>query len=268
MALKAQINAEEHGTLAENLQTEYAEKDGKFTLSVTAVDGYDLQNIGALTNALEQERENVRGLNSKVTAFADLDPGKAREALQVVADLKSGKLKDEHQAAFNTQVEELVNKHTEELSTKDKAIGTIRGQLQREMIEARAAVLMSEKEVGGNPALLMPHVLREAKMEEDGDTFRVSVVDPSTGRERMSLDGERAGKPMNLRELLLDMKKRDQLQGGFAAPNASGTGGEHATGAGGKGGAQTISTADARDPAKYRKARAAAEKAGVPLSIV
>jgi hypothetical protein len=271
MALKAQITTEEFQGLSEHFQAEYkAGQDGKsYTIDVLPVNGFDLQNVGGLTSALEKERSNVSALTGQVARFGDLDPTTAREAIAKMADFSSGKLDDKQQAAYDAKLQEVTRKHETDIGTKDSRIGLLSKMLGREMVESKAAVLMAEKEIGGNPTLLMPHILREARVVEDGDKFRVSIVDPSTGHERVSTAEGRTGSPMILKELLIDMRSRNALAAGFAAPDSRGTDSNHANRHGGnQTGSHNISKSDARDIGKYRMAKAAAEKAGATLTIL
>jgi hypothetical protein len=268
MALKAAVTREELSALPEPIQQEYVENNGKYILSVAPVGGLDLQDVTGLRTALEQERQNVKALNALKAKFGDMDPDAAREAMTIAEQFKSGKLDDKQKAVLDARLKEVTEKHNGELSKQQARTQKLASLLQREMVESRAATLLAEKELGGNPTLLMPHILREAKVVEDGDDFRVSVIDPVTGHERISTSKEYMGKPMSLKELLVDMRNRQALMAAFHAPDASGTGSRQNAGVGGTRGAHTISAAEAKDPVRYRAAKDAATKAGVSLEII
>jgi len=265
---KAIITADERTALPEPLQKEYKEhKDGKFILSVEPVNGFDLQDIGGLTTALQTERSDKKKLNEQLAAFGGLDVEAAKAALEQVKNFDPENASAEAKAAHDAKISELVKAHELEkdgLTTKNTGLISI---IQKEMIESRAAVLMARDEVRGNPTLLMPHILQEAKVVPDGDQFRVSVIDPATGQERIMATGDRIGQPMGLDGLLEDMRKRPDLSAGFKGPDASGSGSTTTTGTGGSSGDHTISQTDAQDIGKYKAAKAEAEKAGAELQI-
>lgn len=268
MALKAAVTKDELGALPEAIRSEYVANGDKFHLSVTPVGGLDLQDVSGLRSALEGERQTVKSLNALSAKWKDLDPDAAREALVIAEQVKSGKLDDKQKAVLDARIKEISDKYTADGAKKDQRVTKLQSLLQREMVESRAATLLAEKELGGNPTLLMPHILREARVVEDGEDFRVSVIDPVTGHERISTSKENMGKPMSLRELLVDMRNRQALMAAFHAPDATGTGSRPNQGGGNSRGAHTISAAEAKDPNRYRAAKEAATKAGTTLEIV
>jgi hypothetical protein len=63
----------------------YVEKDGKFFLNVTPVDGFQLDNVQGLKSALGAERNNVAVLTEKLKPYEGLDATSARTAIERVA---------------------------------------------------------------------------------------------------------------------------------------------------------------------------------------
>ncbi|HNU83924.1 MAG TPA: hypothetical protein PKO05_10875, partial [Thermoanaerobaculia bacterium] len=114
----------------------------------------------------------------------------------------------------------------------------------------------------GDPDLLLPHVLASVEVVEEGDEFVARVLDPKErGKHRFDSKGEY----MTISELVTaDLRERFPR-----AFEGSGTGGSGATGSAGSegGGAIVLSLDQAKDPATYRRAKAEAEKRGVPLRL-
>ena len=61
------------------------EKDGKFFLNVTPVDGFELDNVSGLKTALGAERNNVAVLNEQLKPYEGLDAAAARTAIERIA---------------------------------------------------------------------------------------------------------------------------------------------------------------------------------------
>jgi hypothetical protein len=89
----------------EALRSEYVEKDGKFFLQVTPVDGWDLQDINGLTTSLRAERNLKAQAEKALLPFKDLDPTTARSALAALAELDG--MTAAEAKAFKAEVERL-----------------------------------------------------------------------------------------------------------------------------------------------------------------
>ncbi|GAB9153094.1 hypothetical protein BDS110ZK17_24500 [Bradyrhizobium diazoefficiens] len=68
--------------LDEGLRGYYVQKDGKFFLNVTPVDGFQLDNTQGLKTALGAERNNVSVLQAQLKPYEGLDVAAARTALE------------------------------------------------------------------------------------------------------------------------------------------------------------------------------------------
>lgn len=60
----------------------YTEKNGKFVLNVTPVEGYELDNVQGLKTALGAERNNVAVLTEQLKPYQGLDANAARTAIE------------------------------------------------------------------------------------------------------------------------------------------------------------------------------------------
>ena len=117
--------------------------------------------------------------------------------------------------------------------------------------EATRAILAEH----GEPELLLLHVSPRLQVERAGEGFAVRVVD-ADGRPREMREG-----PVTVRNFVREMKY-GKLAAAFSGTGSSGSG---ASAESAHGTPWVISRADAQNPAKYRTAKAAAQKAGTDL---
>ncbi len=262
MPLKAIITKEAHAALAPALQSEYVEKDGRYMLAVEAVEGYGLDSIEKLRGALEKERNRGDEAERKLTAFKDLDPVKAREALGKLDEIANWKPDEKTREAVQAQI-----RKQEEAFTAKLAEATKRGdsyeQKYRQTLLSNAATAAIARS-GGNPDLLASIVMgRLGVVSENGSDAVVVLGDD--GSPKIS------GKPGNLgrmtvEEFVSSMAEDKRYAPAFAGNGPSGAGSRQSSE--GASGAIRLSSADARDPARYRAAKAEAEKTGRPFEIV
>ncbi|MGC0389309.1 hypothetical protein [Bradyrhizobium sp. USDA 241] len=69
-------------TVEEGHRGFYVEKDGKFFLNVTPIDGFQLDNVQGLKSALGAERNNVAVLTEQLKPYQGLDAAAARTAIE------------------------------------------------------------------------------------------------------------------------------------------------------------------------------------------
>lgn len=106
MGLKA-ILASLDGINDEAIKKLYVERDGKFYLDVTGVEFEE--DVKGLKSALEKERETRRQLSEDLNKFKDLDPEKARAALEKLHELEEQDLLDAG------KIDELLARRTEQM---------------------------------------------------------------------------------------------------------------------------------------------------------
>lgn len=233
MALKAVLTSLD--AAPEALREHYAEKDGKFYLSVDAVDGYALEDVTGLKSALGAERTKREQLEASVVKFKDLDPDKARAALTELEELKKIDPSKEADKIASSKFEaakaQLLEKHGEEIGTREERIGKLTGAVDKLVRQAAATAAIAEAK--GSIELLLPHVLSSTRVKEteDGD-FVVEVVD-AKGNVRI---GDAKGSPMDLKGLISEMRASDTYARAFDGDGHSGTGKEADKGDGGNGG--------------------------------
>lgn len=241
MALAAIIAATTHAGLADPIKAEYrtpteAEiaanpnlKD-HMVLDVSAVNGYGLDNVEALKSNLGREKTRADNAESAAAAFKDL-PKDAAKRLERLAELE--KLDPTAEAdkiatqKFEAAKAELIAKHEEEKKPLQQRAETLFSELDKaKRVQAATAAIVEE---GGNPDVLLPHVLSSTKFVEKDGKFDVSVVD-GEGNVRI---GDSNGGPMSLKQLVAEFKSKDAFAPLFSASGKSGGGATGGTGTGG-----------------------------------
>jgi hypothetical protein len=220
MALKALV--ETIDLVPEDARGFYKEADGKFILDVESVDGFALEDVSGLKNTLGKEMTLRKKLEKDVIKFKDIDPDKARDALARLEELgnidpakDADKIVAERLEAAKRQ---LLEKHGEELKTRDGRIGQLTKTVESLLIDQAATVALAEAK--GSVELLLPHVQRHTRVREDGDRFVVEVVDKD-GNARI---GNSKGDPMTIADLVQEMRKSEAFGRAFDGDGQSGSG--------------------------------------------
>ncbi len=221
MALKARL-ASLDGIAAE-IAGEYSQQeDGSFVLSVEAVDGFGLENVGGLKSALQKERENAANLTKKLAGVGDLDAGNARAALDKIAEIEaSGGASGKTQEALDALKSKLVGEHKAELATLGQRETMLTQQLTTSMVDNAAAKAIAEH--GGSMELLMPIIRNSvsAKVGDDG-VFSVRVLDNDGTTRITGRQGEMGA--MGIAEYVGTLKALPVYAGAFSGNGASGAG--------------------------------------------
>lgn len=230
MAIKAIVTKLEDEP--EALREHYAEKDGKFVLSVDPVDGFALEDVSGLKSALGAERTERERLQTQVVKFKDIDPDKAREALAKLEELGNIDPAKEADKLANTKFEaakaQLLEKHTADLSQRDDRITRLTGAMDKLVRQAAATAAIAEAK--GSVELLLPHVLASTRVKEtDEGEFVVEVVD-AKGNVRI---GDSKGSPMDIKGLVAEMRQHETFARAFEGDGHTGTGKETDKGGGG-----------------------------------
>lgn len=270
MALKAILSAAEFEKLGDALKSEYKRGEGgKYVLDVAEVDGYALDHMPPLKNALERAKGDRTAFAERLAALEDLekDPKTAREALAKWKEIASWTPDEKVKAQIAEHVRQVEAKFKDELGGVTKQRDAYRAAVDKALRRSAAETAIAAK--GGKPKLLLHTVLEHLKLEEKDGDFRISVVGPDgTPRitRKKTTDGEPVDAPMGLDELVESLKNDPEFAPAFAGSGPGGAGTPQPGAAGATSGYR-ISRADAQDPAKYRAAKAAAAKAGAELSF-
>lgn len=270
MALNAIIDQTQYDGLGETMQQEYkagsGDLDGHFTLDVTPSRGYGLDNVTSLKSALSSEREQVTTLKGSLAAFEGLNVGEARNALAKVKDMVNWTPEEEVQAKIDAQLSQLSDKHKTELKGVADELGLTTQQLQKAMIDQTALTALSKHK--GSPVLLLPAIRNQTRLKKnENGSYKVEVVDGS-GTVRISPAANSTG-PMTVGELVAELKTLPDYAQAFEGSHSQGSGAPGSDEGGGRvdGKQLIISEEDARDPQKYRAAKAKALKDGKDLAV-
>lgn len=237
------------GTAAEGLE-------GKFVLSVEGQDGWGLENVNGLKNALSTERTEHNNAKQQLKAFEGLDPAAARQAIDKVKELGTLDPKKDVdrlvEEKVNAQLGQLNERHGNEKSALEKRVEA-RDVLLRNTFQREAAV-KAIAAAKGDVDLLLPHVLPSIAFDleetETGLVPKVKVVDEK-GNTRI---GDSQGGNMTIEQRVEEMKSSEKFSRLFDGSGHQGTGDQ----GGRKGGGGTPPTGGKKIAQMSRK-----EKAGL-----
>ncbi len=217
MALKAIIESLEG--LSEEIKKEYKERDdGKYQLDVTSVDGLELAEVSKLQSALSKERENNRKTSEQLKNFENLDPEKAREAIQKVEEMASWTPEQKVKEQIEAVKSQLVDAHGKEKKQLENKITALTKSLEEAMIVSVASQALAEHK--GSVKLLMPHIRQQTRLREVDGKHVVEVVDESGNPRLTGTDAH----PMGIGELVSEMKTQNDFASAFEGTGATGSG--------------------------------------------
>ncbi len=237
-------------TVPEALRPSYKEDNGKFVLQVRKVDGFALENITGLTNALAAERTLKAQAEAALQPFKDIDPATARQAIAAISQY--GDITPDKAKQFKTDFERLSaidpSKQADVLAGEkiEAAVNAVKGEYgTREtqyqgQIEALTGVADKLKgqlrtlmvgnvvkgEIGklgpvpGNELAIELLAERQIKTVEKDGQFEVQVLD-AAGNPRVKLEGSTLV-PFTVSDLMAEIKQTSP--GLFAAENKGGIG--------------------------------------------
>lgn len=203
MALKAILSTLEG--LTEEEQKHYSEKEGKFYLDVTSVDGLELSDVQGLRNTVKTLRNEKSELETVVDQFSDLDPAVAREAIAKVKKIEDGEYEFDKDEAFNQKLEaerkKMAEKHMAEIEGIKNKNQSLHSQLEKVFVDNVAMEAITKKDPNANTRLLLPHIKSRLKAEEtENGMFRTVVLDEAGQND---IDGQ--GQPVSIDSLVDEM---------------------------------------------------------------
>lgn len=211
---------------------------------------------GLKAKVAEKIAENKK-LAERAKVIGDRTPEDVLADLDFAAKAKEEKARAE--GNFETLKAQLLQQHATE---RDKLTGRskkIEGKLYDVLArrEAESAIVAA----GGNPKVLLPHILPFIKVTELDEDFTAQVVD-GKGNQRIA---DAQGTPMSIAQLVDTFKSDETFGIAFAASGASGSGARND--AGGRGGSAIVLIPANATPQEYRRMKADAEKRGVGYAI-
>jgi hypothetical protein len=156
-------------------------EDGKFRLDL---DGYE--DPAGLKSALDKERRAARDASRDVAAWKAL--GKTPEEIQALVDAQAESERSQLTKAgeWDKLRGQMTEQHQTELAKRDETAKTLRGQLEKHLVDAAATSALAAAD--GNPELLLPHVKSRVKVIEENGEFVVRVID-ANGNPRVDVKG-------------------------------------------------------------------------------
>lgn len=259
MALKAILDSLDG--LDDSIKSEYVEKDGKYVLDVTPVNGLSLEDVAPLKEKVSELNGKLSDAIStrdkakeKLTKFGDADPEEIAKLTEfhnkwkdVDPEKESDKIAEEKaKVLLHEREQQILKKHNEEkdaLSGDNKKLMT---QLEKALIGSEITQAVTKHK--GNPKLLAPVIRNNVEMAktEDGD-FQVHVLDDKGTVRLTSKSGSTDN--MSIEEYVAELAESDDFAGAFEGSGGSGFGGGEDP-KGGKrrpGSTKTITAAEARD---------------------
>lgn len=219
MAIKAILDAIDEAP--EALRDHYAERDGKFYLSVDPVGGYALEDVSGLKSALSKERGRAEKAEGSISKFKDLDPDSVRASLAKLAELEGIDPTKEADKIAQTKVDaaikQLTGRHETALGERDSRIGFLQGAVSNMMVDAAATAALAEAK--GSVDLLLPHVKSAARVNEVDGRFVVEVQDRDGN---VLLDNK--GSPITIKDYVAELRKSDTFARAFDGEGQSGSG--------------------------------------------
>lgn len=204
----------------EPLRALYEQDGEKFKLKVEGIEPVD-----GLKSALDKERRAAREAEKSAARWKAL--GKTPEEIEelVAAQEQAELAKAEKAGEWDKLRAQMNEKHDAALKSKDETITAMRARLNAELVDAKAVAAIAAAK--GVPELLLPHVQRHVKVD---DEFNVHVVD-AKGDPRVNEKGE----PLSIADLVTEMKASEVFGRAFEGSGQSGSGKLPGNGAGGAG---------------------------------
>ena len=195
----------------------YQQKDGKFVLDVEGV-----EDTSALKGALQKERKAAETASKMVKRWESL--GKTPDEIEelLAAQQKADEEKATKAGEWDKLRAQMNEKHQSDLRQKDETLAQMRKRLEGELIDSRAVSAIAAAK--GIPDLLLPHVQRHVKVDEN---YNVVVVD-AKGDPRVNGKGE----PLTISDLVSEMKQSDIFGRAFEGSGQSGSGMQPGNGGG------------------------------------
>jgi len=242
----------------------YRQDGERFVLDVEPSEGWALEDVHGLKNALQSERARARQFEQIAKKFDGMDSEAASAALEAVANggLNSD---DKFKKRLEAREKELQDKFQRDLKAAESRASGLEGELEKQLIHN--ATVEALRKHGGNVDLLLPHVKSQTRLEEAGNGWRVVVVGDN-GEPRVSMKTGSVDN-MTIDELVEGLRSNETFAPAFSGSGASGGGsvGSSVGSRGGGGAPIRLSYEDGKNPAKYQEAKARAEKAGVAFEV-
>jgi len=260
--LKAKLTKNEYDALPEAKREDYRQEGEEWFL-----DAEGIEDVSGLKSALRKQQEENKKIKDEQRAradlYKDLDPEKAREAMKKLEELENKSLMDEgkFEELFAKRTEAMKRDHENQLTAVQKSLdgekqrnGVLESQLSRTLINTELVRNAGDLKIKSEFVdLLQLRAEKDWTLDEHGNpVWKVN------GEIKYGKDGQ----PATMQEYLGEIVKSRPT---MLEPSSGG--GANGSGPRLNGGAFVLSREEAKDPAKYRAAKAQAEKVGASFQI-
>lgn len=247
----------------------YVQKDGFYILDGTPSEGWSIDKVDDLKRSVSSLSEKNRKATELLKSFEDgegnlIDSAKAREALDKLGKMADWTPSEKVQQQIESLKSQMIEKHQREISAKSERERQLMEAVRDSLVTSTATAAMSKAKV--NVDLLLPHVERAIRVEEIDGKFVPRVLDKDGKTVRLTAK-QGSHDPMGVEEFVLSLKDRFPEAFPSTVKPGAGTAGSDTTAQPVADGSFTLTREQARDVDAYRRARAAADKAGQPLQI-
>ena len=235
----------------EFLRDHLTETDGKFVFKAELPG-----EVSGLRNALKAEREAKEKYEKSLKTYDGVDPEKARKLL---ADQhKAEEEKAKAQGDWENWKKQMQAQHETEKRELEAKLQQSESEFEREFVDAKVTAEIASAK--GRVRLLKNHVGAKSVVEDGKRVIRIFEGDKM-------LYGQN-GEPLTITERLAQMRKDPEFQVAFEPLEVAGTGATNNTRPSGSGGTIRLTQAEARDHARYKAAKAEADRRGVQIELV
>ena len=252
--LKLKLTSQEFAALEEPMKSLYTESNGEFLLGVEG-----LEDTAGLKTALAKERLAAKEYEKMAKQFQGLGKSPEEIAELVKNQAEADKLALEKKGEWDKLKANLLETHKVDLAKKDEEVTSMKKTLESYLVDAAAVEAIASAK--GVPQLLLPHVKSSVRVMEDAGKYLVRIVDKDNSP-RMNAKGDF----LTIKDLVDEMKQSEVFGRAFEASGNTGSG-TLPTQKAGVPGSFILSREDAKNPAKYAAAKAAAIAAGQDIQI-
>lgn len=212
---------------------------GEQSFTQEQVDAIVAEKIAAEVAGLKKNQQELlkesKAAKERLASYEGIDPEEHRALKKAAEEAERKRLQGE--GDWKALEGQLVKKYEGELERERGERGKMRGALESYLIDKEA--LSELAKVSDSPKLLLPHIRSRMKVVEQDGVYHARIVDEN-GQVRIGKG--QGSSPMQLSELVEEMKADKEFAPAFRGTGSSG-GGASRSNAGG-GGSRTISRAD------------------------
>lgn len=220
MALKAFIK--DLSEVGDTEQELYKQVDGGYSLDVEPVDGWDVQNVSNLRNALGKLKGDYEQAKTTLKSFGELDPKdviRKLERYEKIKDMNPEKQKKELANDIRADIE---NQYKDKLSQADQKMQNLAGHLKKAAMGDIYALIAKE---GGNPTIAKALVSQFADVEIGDNGYRLKILGEN-GKERFKISDNGDAVAFTPEDLVKDLQNHPDYGIIFPSQAKSGSGGQ------------------------------------------